>query len=951
MSQSNEQLAAELVELVSRVATELHPQRPTPRVTLDSDLDSEVGLDSLARVELGARVEDAFKVTLDEGTAFSARSPRDLLAAFISGGQVERLEVVPPTERAISQEQATPAHDANNLVDVLTWHCEANRDREHIRLFADNDSDKTLTYGQLYDKALGVAAGLAARGVESGQRVALMLPTGEDYFVAFYAALLAGLIPVPIYPPARRSQLEEHLRRQSSILRDASVSALITNDEAVVVARLLAAQIETLHTVSTVLQLTDVATAPAYRARGSELAFLQYTSGSTGDAKGVMLTHDNLLANVRADGLGLAVTSRDVFVSWLPLYHDMGLIGAWLGSLYHGIPLVIMSPLQFLSRPQRWLHAIHRYGGTLSAAPNFAYELCVRRIRDADLTGVDLSTWRQSLNGAEAIAPDTLRAFNERFAPFGLKRTTVLPVYGLAECAVGLTFSSLGREPVFDVIDRSALNTSGKAVPTDMAELEALEVVGCGYPLPLHEVRIVDDRDSEVPERIQGRVQFRGPSSTPGYFKASGKTRQLIRDGWHETGDLGYTAGGQLFITGRSKDLVIRAGRNIHPMELESAVSQCEGVRGGRVAAFGVPDTHSGTERLVLLVETRWRREADLEPLRNQINELGVSLAGGAPDDIVFAPPGTILRTSSGKVRRGACRDLYLNGQIGRGSRPAWIQIALLGVRGVVPQTKRLLRFLGERGWAWFAWLCLGAGGVTVFLSMLLPLKLTSRWYLAHTVAKNCFKLLGLPLYVDGRSNLPVDDPSQRRRRIFVANHQSYLDGFVLTAAMRQPVGFLVKAEIADIWPAKFVLQRLGASFIRRQNASHALTDLRATAESADNTASLFIFVEGTFTRNPGVLPFHLGAFVTACEMQADVYPIAINGTRSVLRDGTWAPRRGDIHVRIGPPMSAPIQASSNDAAPGWHEAISLRKLVRNWIVKNVDEPDLVNESNKPPNP
>ena len=288
-------------------------------------------------------------------------------------------------------------------------------------------------------------------------------------------------------------------------------------------------------------------TVPAYHARGSDLAFLQYTSGSTGDAKGVMLTHDNLLANVRADGLGLGVTPRDVFVSWLPLYHDMGLIGAWLGSLYHGIPLVIMSPLQFLSRPHRWLRAVHRYGGTLSAAPNFAYELCVRRIRDEDLTGLDLSMWRQSLNGAEAIAPDTLRAFNDRFAPYGLRSTTVLPVYGLAECAVGLTFSNLGHEPVIDVIDRSLLNTSGKAVPVDMAHSGAVEVVGCGYPLPRHEIRIVDERDSEVPERVQGRVQFRGPSSTPGYFEAPDKTRQLVRDGWHETGDLGYTAGGQLF--------------------------------------------------------------------------------------------------------------------------------------------------------------------------------------------------------------------------------------------------------------------------------------------------------------------------------------------------------------------------------------------------------------------
>ena len=409
---------------------------------------------------------------------------------------------------------------------------------------------------------------------------------------------------------------------------------LITNDDAKAVARLLTSHIDSLRHVFSVGELERARHACDVVTRsGDDTAFLQYTSGSTGDPKGVILTHANLLANIRGDGRAMAAESGDVFVSWLPLYHDMGLIGAWFGSLYHAPKLVIMSPLTFLSRPERWLWAIHRYRGTLSAAPNFAFDLCVRRIDDAAIAGLDLSHWRLVANGAEAISPDTLTAFCERFRPYGFRDEAMLPVYGLAECSVGLTFSPLGRAPRIDEIDRERLATRGRAEPAaaDLDPARRLRIVACGLPLPQHEIRVVDDSDRELPERCEGRLQFRGPSATSGYYRNPEKTAALVRDGWLETGDLAYIAGGELFVTGRSKDLIIRAGRNLYPSELEHVVGEIDGIRNGCVAVFGSPDPDSGTERLVVVAETRRRRDEQHDDLRQAINAAATEIIGGPP--------------------------------------------------------------------------------------------------------------------------------------------------------------------------------------------------------------------------------------------------------------------------------------------------------------------------------
>jgi acyl-CoA synthetase (AMP-forming)/AMP-acid ligase II len=363
----------------------------------------------------------------------------------------------------------------------------------------------------------------------------------------------------------------------------------------------------------------------------------------------------------------------------LPLYHDMGLIGCWLFALYFGLPIAVLSPVAFLRRPERWLRALHRHRGTLSPAPNFAYELCVRKVPDRALEGLDLSSWRVALNGAEPISPATLERFTQRFEPFGFRPEALMPVYGLAECSVALTFAPLNRRPRVDRVARDAFQFHRRAEPVQPEEADPLEFVSVGTSLPNHQVRIVDDEGRSIPERVEGHVEFRGPSAMKGYHRNPEATRAALRpDGWFRTGDLAYQADGELFITGRTKDLIIKAGRNVYPQEIEEAAADVEGVRRGCVAAFSVPDHASGTERLVVVAETRETDHAVHARMVSQVKRGVGTRCRISPDAVVLVPPQTVPKTPSGKLRRGACRELYLRGRLIGPRTPAWLQMARL---------------------------------------------------------------------------------------------------------------------------------------------------------------------------------------------------------------------------------------------------------------------------------
>jgi acyl-CoA synthetase (AMP-forming)/AMP-acid ligase II len=562
----------------------------------------------------------------------------------------------------------------------------------------EHDQVRRISYGELEGRARAVAAGLRARGLEPGETVAIMLPTCADFFFAFFGVTLAGGIAVPIYPPARLNQIEEYVRRQLGILGNAGVRFLISFAEAKPVSELFRAGLPSLIDVVSTGELAAGQDRLAAPTPPDEVFFIQYTSGSTGNPKGVTLTHANVLANVR--GIGWAVQARpdDIVVSWLPLYHDMGLIGSWLFSVYHGFPITVMSPLDFLQRPERWLWAMSDSGGSLCPAPNFSYELCVRKIEHGAIEGVDLSRWRIAINAGEPVIPATLRAFTKRFEEYGFDPRAWVPCYGLAESSVALTFPPIDREPVFDRIRREEFETNGFAVPAaDDYPDRTLEFVANGVALPEHQIKVVDDAGRPVEERQRGRILFRGPSRTDGYFRNAEATAAAIdAEGWMDSGDLGYLSNGEIFVTGRLKDCIIKSGHNIIPQDVENAAGEVTGVRKGCIAAFGSIDDKTGTEQLIVVAETRIHDSEERRRMRQEITANVARKVGVPPDLVVLAPPQAVPKTSSGKIRRNETRTLWLNGRLGRDKGKPWVQIARLWVGGGAGWTRSKSRGLGR---------------------------------------------------------------------------------------------------------------------------------------------------------------------------------------------------------------------------------------------------------------
>ena len=922
---------AHLLHLIATLSRELRSARDTPNVSLDSRLGEDLGFDSLGRAELLRRIERTFSVSLPGSTLAEAETPADLWRALEAAGAPRGPTAPQPREDAAPGPVVSIPSAAATLTEMLDWHAEAHPDRVHAWLREREDHIETVTYAGLREAALAVSGGILDGGAMPGARVALMLPTCAGFLHAFFGILYAGCVPVPIYPPARPSQLADHLRRQAAILANAGAGLLVTVPEARVLATFLRSQVASLRAVETVEGLRARGRPEAAPARGAgDVAFLQYTSGSTGDPKGVVLSHANLLANIRAMGRAMeAEPGRDVFVSWLPLYHDMGLIGAWLGSLHFAVPVSISSPLVFLARPESWLWEIHARRATLSGAPNFAFDLCVERIDDAAIEGLDLSSARIVVNGAEPVRAASVRAFCQRFAAHGFDPGALAPVYGLAESSVGLAFPRPGRGLLAERIDRAGLTERLRAVPVAAGHGEAVEVVACGSPLPGHQFRVVDESGREMPERRQGRLQFTGPSATVGYHENAEATRGLFDGDWLETGDLAYIAGGEVYPTGRIKDVIIRGGRNIHPHELEAAIGDLPGIRRGCVAAFAAagPDR---AERLVVVAESREEDGGARDRLRRAIEAAAVDVAGIAPDDVVLAPPRAVLKTSSGKIRRAATRARYLEGRLDEPGAAPWRQLLGLWLSAAAARLRAGFRLTLGRAYAGYWWAVLVALALAVWpLSIALPRR-AWRWRVLHAAARAMLKLTGTRLTVSGET---VPD----RGAILVANHCSYLDSLVLAAALPGETAFVAKAELAPQLFAGTFLRRIGALFVERFDDASGRGDLDDVIAAARAGRRLAVYPEGTLTRRPGLLDFKLGAFAAAAAARVPVVPVALRGTRSVLRGGQWFPRPGAVQVTVGARLLA--------ERDGFDAAIALRDAARAAILAGCGEPDLAGEA------
>ena len=890
-SEQYRDVEATVMEAVRTLLIELGSSEAAQRATPRSSLDRDLGLGSLERVELLVRLESALGLRLPETGAQLAESPADwvriALEADTGSGSSARWPIIQPTREAYP----SPA-DAKTVAEVLRIQTERDPARAHIHLL-DQDRGQDISHGQLFERASRVAAGLAASGLRRGETVAIMLPTCQDFFSCFLGVMLAGGVAVPVYPPARPNQLETYIQRQTRILRNAQVRFLLSFDRVRSVASVLGGQLPSLQESLSAGVLADRGRhARAPDVEPADICFIQYTSGSTGDPKGVTLTHANVLANIRGIGFAVEVRPTDYVVSWLPLYHDMGLIGSWLFSLYYGLPITVLSPIDFLVRPERWLWALSDSKGSLCPAPNFAFELCVRKVTDQAMEGVDLSPWRVAINAGEPVLPATLRRFTKRFRPWGFDERSFMPFYGLAESSVALTYPPFWRGPVVETVSRSSYETQGRAVPTPASESESvLEFVANGRPLPDHEVKIVNDDGTTVPDRVRGRILFRGPSRTNGYFRNPDATAAVLdADGWIDSGDLGYMVEDELYVTGRLKDCIIKGGRNIIPQDVEMASWEAEGVRKGCVAAFGCKDASSGTEQLVVVAETRVNDSGARQRIQTAVTEAVTRKVGIPPDDVVLVAVGVVPKTSSGKIQRSAIRSTYESGNLAsRSAKPTWIQLAKVGIQAAmqsvaktIGHATRAIMGVIPRLVGWFVAALFG------LLARLAPAPGLARRVIAPAA---------------GILNALRGDRCRERigtsgaTSVMLVNRLGSGDPLVVAAACRERFVFADRTAFSDLSPSEaFLLDPLVAAPVaaggERQGAN--LQQQMQTAIASGH--SVVSFADSAAGAAPARTRFRAEGFAAAAATGASLIPVHLGRSE----DGAIAASQGEP-IRVGP--------------------------------------------------
>jgi fatty-acyl-CoA synthase len=533
--------------------------------------------------------------------------------------------------------------------------------------FLDNELRPTYrSFAEVCRETKRIGACLQALGMAKGDRLALVLASPEDFVLSFLGAISADVMPVPMYPPLALGRMDNYIDRAVGILRVSGAKVLLTTKELFPVLHPVLSRvptlkrlmdIETLRQMTEVQELSDVATHP------DEPCFLQFTSGSTSAPRGVVVTHRNLIANARAIIKSVEINPEfDRAVSWLPLYHDMGLIGFVIVTLVAQIPVVFIPTLAFVKHPGIWMETVHKYRGTITFGPNFAFDLAAKRALKSSRIKPDLSCLRVLGCGAEPINPKTMERFLAAFAPWGLNPNALMPCYGMAEATLAIAFDHLRRPVRKLVIDRQAYESSNIALPLNTREKtldpkRRFELVSCGRTFPDHEIRIMDEQGNTLPEGRVGEIVFRGPSVTPGYFRNPDATRKMFKDGWLHTGDLGFILSGDLFISGRQKDLVIINGRNYPPQAIEWVVEEIAGIRKGSVVAFSVDG--DSTEKLIIIAETTMTDDA---PLAQAVSKQVRSAFGLSVDKVVLVGRGSIPKTSSGKLQRRRTKALFEGG-------------------------------------------------------------------------------------------------------------------------------------------------------------------------------------------------------------------------------------------------------------------------------------------------
>ena len=585
----------------------------------------------------------------------------------------------------LSNVQALGLH-SQNLIEMLE-----NGEPDHVSLtLLDRHFSEThRSYRNLLEGARGTAAYLRNRGLAPGDRVLMLVLSAEDFIDAFFGTILAGGIPVAVSPPMTFGDMEKYLENLGHILENSEARFMISFAR---IRKLIGSALGDSKHLEALFLAKEISPEQPKRPAIPSLdpdatAFIQYTSGSTGLPKGAMLSHRALLSNVAGIARGIDCTVGDVSISWLPLFHDMGLIGSLFTSLYTGAHLYAMQPESFVTDPISWLELITQHRATIATAPNFAYHLMANRIEPERAARLDLSSLKVALNGAEPVDLRTLERFERKFRKVGYRDKVSFPVYGMAETCLAATFPPLGKRFVVEPLDREALEAERTARPAQAEDQFPYQAVSVGTPIQGQEIAIIDGQAQRLEQDQVGQILVRGSSLMLGYYNNPQATDAVIKDGWLHTGDLGFISGDRLFVTGRAKEMIIKRGRNYYPYDIERAASQVSGVRKGCLVAFSVSNPDSGTEDLILVAETREKDGKSRQMIVKQISAQVLAAVGVRPDKTILVTPRTLPKTTSGKLQRLLAKKRYEQGKL----------VKRLAARVVTPVKTLLGSFLGNR--------------------------------------------------------------------------------------------------------------------------------------------------------------------------------------------------------------------------------------------------------------
>ena len=550
------------------------------------------------------------------------------------------------------------------FVERLEARYNENPAKVAIQLQAAGRPDRAISYADLLREASAYADALCREGIQPGEVVILILQHGAELIHAFWGAILAGAIPSIMPYLTEKLAPEQYRADLAALISVTQPAGIVTYGQFEAEVR---AAVGTAGSVRTILVTDrigpagepDFLAASGHKRRSTDVVLLQHSSGTTGLQKGVALSHEAVFNQLDAYSDALKLTTSDVIVSWLPLYHDMGLIAGFLMPILCGLPLVLSSPFDWVRAPYRLLRSVSQYGGTLSWLPNFAFNFCTQKIRERDLEGVDLSSWRGVINCSEPVRWESHHAFYERFKLYGLKFEALQTSYAMAENVFGVTQSDLSASPLVEDIDRETLMTQGLARPVAEGR-EPMRMMSSGRPIRNTEVRIVDPHGKVVRPSTMGEITLRSNCMLSGYYNRPDATKDALRNGWYLTGDYGYFSHGELFVTGRKKDMIIVGGKNVYPQDLEALAYEVRGVHAGRAVAFGLFNEETGTEDVALVAEADTNDPAQQASIADLIRAHVTKRSAVALRHVRVVGPQWILKTSSGKTARRANREKFL---------------------------------------------------------------------------------------------------------------------------------------------------------------------------------------------------------------------------------------------------------------------------------------------------